>query len=65
MKTINEYMEKYSGIAVIFEDEVFKVGDFKEFIVEKNYKGMFVFKDETSIKVHRTVMVGQYEGTFA
>lgn len=63
-ETINQYMEKHKGIKLSFSDNVFKIGEFKDFTLEKNYNSFMIFRKEIQIKVERTVLVGQYEGTF-
>ena len=58
---IRLYVLQHPGVTIEYDDSYFKVGEFKEFTLSKEYKGFLVFKDPIDIKVSRTVLIGQFE----
>ena len=58
------YMLNYPEITLKYDSPVFKVGEFKEFVISKEHRGIILFNEPITIAVTRTTLIGQYERTY-
>lgn len=58
---VDEYLEKFNGVKIVFNDSTFEIGEFTDFSVVKSFSSMIIFKEAVELKVFRTVLIGQYE----
>lgn len=61
ISVIKMYLTAHKDTKVTFNNNIFKLGEFKEFSVEKEYKSIFLYSNSINLKVTRTAVVGQYE----
>jgi hypothetical protein len=61
---IRFYISQQPGVTLKYDNEYFKVGEFKEFTLTKKYDSFLIFRNTIDIKVSRTVLVGQFERSF-
>ena len=58
------YMMRYPEVTLTYDSPIFKVGEFKEFIVTKTHEGIILFNEPHTISVKRTALIGQFEGIY-
>lgn len=61
---INSIIRDNPGVEITYDNAVFQDGDFKQFILTKEFKGVIIFNEAININVKRTVLIGQFEGIY-